>query len=127
MSEWVAVCDERDYELMGRVARSLDASAEMELVGTPDALRRTVFEAVPGELGVIVGQVDGGVSDVNLAAAIAHDGNARRVVLARWGLGLAALPCGPRWDRRRRGPRRGRRRSGRWHVCGRWGSLGAEL
>lgn len=86
MSEWVAVCDERDYELMGRVARSLDASAEMELVGTPDALRRTVFEAVPGELGVIVGQVDGGVSDVNLAAAIAHDGNARRVVLARHGV-----------------------------------------
>lgn len=86
MSEWVAVCDERDYELMGRVARSLDASAEIELVGTSDALRRTVFEAVPGELGAIVGQVDGGVADVNLAAAIAHDGNARRVVLARHGV-----------------------------------------
>ena len=86
MSEWVAVCGEKDYELMGRVARSLDASAEVELVGTPDALRRMVFEAAPGELGVIVGQVDGGVSDVNLAAAVAHDGNARRVVLARHGV-----------------------------------------
>ena len=86
MSEWVAVCEEKDYELVGRVALSLDASAEVEFVGTSDALRRTVFEAVPGELGVIVGQVDGGVSDVNLAAAIAHDGNARRVALVRHGV-----------------------------------------
>lgn len=85
MSEWVVLCGEKDRALVTRVVESLDALCSLEVAGTADALRRMVLEAVPGELGVVVGPVESGVSDINLAAAVAQDGNARCVVLTRRG------------------------------------------
>ena len=83
MSDWLAVCDGRDRQAVGAAVRHIDAAGSLEFAATADAARRTVFESAPGELGVIVGELGDGVSDVNLAAAVAQDGNARCVVLAR--------------------------------------------
>lgn len=78
------LCEREDAPAVLRAARSLEAVGEVERVGTADALRRAVLEAAPGELGVVIGPLSSGVSDVNLAAAVARDGNARRIALARW-------------------------------------------
>lgn len=86
MSDWVAFCGTRDLLLLREALRSVDPQARLELVGSADALRRVVLEAAPTELGVLVGPVGDGVSSVNLAAAIARDGNARAVVLAERGV-----------------------------------------
>lgn len=83
MSTWAAYCAERFRFDMGRVVQSLDASAHLSFARSADGLRSLVMGSVPGEVGVIVGPLEEGVSDVNLAAAIANDGNARCVVLAR--------------------------------------------
>lgn len=48
-------------------------------------LRERFLEEEPGTVGAIVGHVDDGVSDLNLAAAIAHDGLASEVVLVARG------------------------------------------
>lgn len=83
MSDWLAVCERGDRRAVGAAVRHLDAEGSLEFAATADAARRAVFESAPGELGVVVGELDDGVSDVNLAAAVAQDGNARCVVLAR--------------------------------------------
>jgi pilus assembly protein CpaE len=44
-------------------------------------LREALRDEAPGSVGVIVGLSDAGVSDLNLAAAVVHDGMAARVVL----------------------------------------------
>ena len=86
MSKWVASCEERYRFDVGRVVSSLDPTAELVFTRTSDGLRSLVMGSVPGELSVVVGPQEDGVSDINLAAALAHDGNAHRVVLAREGL-----------------------------------------
>ncbi len=86
MSDWLAVCDERDRRVVGALVRSLDPAGSVERAVAADIARRTVLESAPGELGVVVGPLAGGVSEVNLAAALARDGNARCVVLAGHGV-----------------------------------------
>ncbi len=86
MSDWISFCGEPSRPDVTHVCLSLDSSASIEFATSADGLRRAVFESAPGELGVIVGPAPDGVSDVNLAAALAHDGNARRVVLATAGV-----------------------------------------
>ena len=86
MSDWLAACDEKDRGAVGALVRSLDPTGTVERSVTADIARRTVLEAAPGELGVVVGPIAGGVSDVNLAAAVVRDGNARCVVLAGRGV-----------------------------------------
>lgn len=82
MSDWLIVCPRERREELARVAKGVDREARALFVGSADALRRTVAASAPGEFCVMVGPVGEGVSDVNLAAAIAEDGSARRVVLA---------------------------------------------
>lgn len=86
MSDWVALCGAQECLALRAALRSVDPSASLELVGSADALRKAVLEAAPAELGAIVGPVRSGVAPVNLAAAIARDGNARSVVLAERGV-----------------------------------------
>ncbi|WP_273394551.1 MinD/ParA family ATP-binding protein [Thermophilibacter mediterraneus] len=86
MSEWVVLCDERELTSVERAIRTIDPAPDVEAVGTADALRRAVLEAAPGALGAVAGPVRGGVTDVNLAAAVARDGNARCVALAARGV-----------------------------------------
>lgn len=81
MSAWIAYCAEFDRELVARLVASLGGEAPA-FVGTADELRRVLRDSMPGTMGVVVGQVSGGVLDVNLAAAVVSDGFAREVVLA---------------------------------------------
>ena len=82
MSDWLIVCPRERREELARAARGIDREARSLFVGNGDALRRTVAGSAPGEFCVLVGPVGRGVSDVNLAAAVARDGGARRVLLA---------------------------------------------
>lgn len=82
MSSWVVLCVERDVAAVARLVASFDASARVKIVERPDTLRALASESDPGALEVIVAPVGRGVSDINLAAAIADDGNVRRVILA---------------------------------------------
>lgn len=82
MSEWVAYCSADYRELVKRAVGLLDPEGSLTVARSADALRRVSLASEPGEVGIVVGPVDEGVSDVNLAAAIADDGNVRCVVLA---------------------------------------------
>lgn len=82
MSAWATYCSESYRGIVGRAIRSVDPTAVVETASSADELRRMSEAAAPGELGFVVGPVLSGVSDVNLAAAIANGGNARCVVLA---------------------------------------------
>lgn len=83
MSDWVAFCGEKSQVEVRRAVEALDGAGALSFARSADGLRRIVFESAPGELGAVVGPSESGVSDVNLAAAVANDGNARCVVLAR--------------------------------------------
>ena len=82
MSDWVAYCSAEYRELVRRAVGLLDPEGSLTVARSADALRRVSLASDPGEVGIVVGPVDEGVSDVNLAAAIADDGNVRCVVLA---------------------------------------------
>lgn len=82
MSAWAAYCAQGYQDLVRGVVGTLDRTAELTFASSADELRRMSSAADPGTLGVVVGPVLSGVSDVNLAAAIANGGNARSVVLA---------------------------------------------
>lgn len=82
MSLWAAWCERDDRDAIIAVVASIDGSGKVLFVRSADVLRRMAAGSDPGELGVVVGPVGHGVSDVNLAAALAHDGRARQVVLA---------------------------------------------
>lgn len=61
--------------------RSISPGSLLCLVGGPGELRDAFRDEEPGSVGAIVGMSERGISDVNLAAAIAHDGRASEVVL----------------------------------------------
>lgn len=82
MSLWAAWCERGDREAVIAVVASLDGEGKVLFAQSADVLRRMAAGSAPGELGVVVGPVGHGVSDVNLAAALARDGRARQVVLA---------------------------------------------
>lgn len=82
MSAWAAYCAQGYQDLVRGVVGTLDRTADLAFARSADELRRMSSAADPGTLGVVVGPVLSGVSDVNLAAAIANGGNARSVVLA---------------------------------------------
>lgn len=86
MSDWVMLCAEKDRDAAMRAVRSVDEGALVTCAASADELRYRVATSELGELGVIVGPTQGGVSDVNLAAALAGDGNARCVILVRDGV-----------------------------------------
>lgn len=82
MSEWLVLGSVLRRAELADVVEAIDPDARAVFVGDADTLRRTVAASVPGELGVVVGPVGQGVSDVNVAAAIVRDGCARSVILA---------------------------------------------
>lgn len=81
MSDWAAFCSCESEGLVRRAVDALDPDARLTVARSGDALRRMSLVSYPGELGIVVGPVSEGVSDVNLAAAIANSGNVRCVVL----------------------------------------------
>lgn len=86
MSEWAMLCAAQDRVAVLRAMAQIDASAHLHAFEEDDELRFFVLDADPGDYGVVIAQVAGGVEDVNLAAAVANDGNARSVVLMRHGV-----------------------------------------
>ena len=86
MSRWLGLCEQGDVKDLAQAVLEADATAELELVRDGDALRLAVLAADEDEIAVAVGPVRGCVSGVNLAAAIARDGNARQVLLAARGV-----------------------------------------
>ena len=83
--EWVGYCIDEGIGDLQRAAGTLGALDELSMAHDADELRRMVRDSEVGSLGVIVGMTSDGVSDVNLAAAIARDGRARVVALVRRG------------------------------------------
>lgn len=83
--EWVGYCIDEGIGDLQRAAGTLGALDELSMAHDADELRRMVRDSEAGALGVIVGMTSNGVSDVNLAAAIARDGRARVVALVRRG------------------------------------------
>lgn len=83
--EWVGYCIDEGIGDLQRAAGTLGALDELSMAHDADELRRMVRDSEAGALGVIVGMTSDGVSDVNLAAAIARDGRARVVALVRRG------------------------------------------
>lgn len=81
MSRWVTFCAEKDLGAVRSVVGSLDAAGTLDAVTGANELRAVVAATRPGEVGAVVGSVAEGVSDINLAAALVNDGNARCVVL----------------------------------------------
>ena len=81
--EWVGYCIDEGIGDLQRAAGTLGALDELSMAHDADELRRMVRDSEVGALGVIVGMTSDGVSDVNLAAAIARDGRARVVALVR--------------------------------------------
>lgn len=81
MSEWAGYCSDEGRDLVRRAVAFLDAGGMLTMTESADELRRMSRVARAGELGVVVGPVESGVSDINLAAAIVEGGRARDVVL----------------------------------------------
>lgn len=80
--EWSVLCPEEEQAVMLAALRVIDSQAECEFAQDADDLRRRMAESARGERSALIGLTRSGVSDVNLAAAIASDGQAEKVVLA---------------------------------------------
>ncbi len=78
---WIGCCGRGRGRDLARALRSVEPSSTLVVVHDAMGMRNRFADEVPGDVGAIVGLSDEGVSDLNLAAAIAHDGRAARVVL----------------------------------------------
>ena len=80
--EWLACADSDAVADVALAASSLGAGNKLEFVQDVDELRRRALDH-PGTVWALVGSLSGGVSDINVAAAIAADGCARSVSVVR--------------------------------------------
>ena len=80
--EWSVLCPEEERSVMLAALRAMDSQAECEFAQDANDLRRRMADSERGERSALIGLTRSGVSDVNLAAAIASDGHAEKVVLA---------------------------------------------
>ena len=81
MATWVICAGPREGEGIGNYVRACDASASVVIVPNPCQLRARLRRDLAGSC-VIVGEGAGGPDPVNVAAAVAGDGNAAEVMLA---------------------------------------------
>lgn len=84
--QWLGYSAESSHQLMRDALASLPLSGTITFATSATDLRRRLHDEEPGSVGVIIGFCDQGVSDINLAAAIAQDGLAEEVVLAARGV-----------------------------------------
>lgn len=78
---WVGYAESSHRGELVRALRSIDPQASIAFAHNAEELRSQVLGHNRGRLGVMVGFTGRGVSDVNLAAALARDGVAEEVVL----------------------------------------------
>lgn len=86
MSEWLVLCSDTEFDRMRGVVANMDESPLVYWTNSQNELREKVAASRPGELGVLVGAVGPGVSDINLAAAVVADGRARFVAIVKSGV-----------------------------------------
>ena len=79
---WSVLCPKEERAGMVEALRTIDGLAECEFAQDATELRRRMAACASGERSALIGLSKSGVSDVNLAAAIASDGHAEKVVLA---------------------------------------------
>ena len=80
-SQWIAFSRAQDRQLVEGAHAHMKASTPLFYARSASELRTLIHDEEPRAVGVIVGPCPAGVSEMNLAAAIAHDGNASEVVL----------------------------------------------
>ncbi len=84
MSEqWVCYASEKFFRDAQVVLCSISPDADVRFAQDPQELRRWLEASVPRSLNALICCKEAQVSDINLAAALAQDGFARKVVLAR--------------------------------------------
>lgn len=86
MSEWVVLCSDADFDEVTRTVASIDRHATISRARGQDDLRRRAAASRPDGISVMVGATGERVSEINLAAAVAKDGRARFVGIARRGV-----------------------------------------
>ena len=78
---WIAHTSRSGRTDLARALRSIEPFAVLGFAESAADLRLSLLDEEPGTVGAIVGLSEAGVSDLNLAAAVARDGRASRVVL----------------------------------------------
>jgi hypothetical protein len=78
---WLGWTSEGSRADIRRALMSLRPKATLAFASSAEDLRERVMDSAETPWGVIVGLSESGVSDMNLAAAVAHDGMAGSVVL----------------------------------------------
>lgn len=78
---WLGFCESSERTELARALRLVNPHASLAFAHNAEELREMVLGHNRGRIGVIVGLTPAGVSDVNLAAALAQDGVASEVVL----------------------------------------------
>ncbi len=81
--KWLAFSDIAYRIELNLVLSSLGALGNCVFANSAADLRQLALEAQPDEYSIVIGGTKDDVSDINLAAALVHDGNARAVVLVR--------------------------------------------
>lgn len=84
-TRWVGFADERARSEVEETLHAAGYSGDVAFLESPEKLRSSVALDGRGMANVVVGPVSEGVSDINLAAAIASDRQANQVVLVRRG------------------------------------------
>ena len=82
---WLGYAERTGRREVLMALRKIAPGSAVVFANSAQELRERLHEEEPGTIGAIVGHVEDGVSDMNLAAAIAHDGRASEVVLVARG------------------------------------------
>ena len=82
---WLGYAESAGRREVLMALRRIAPGSAVVFVQSPWELRERLREEEPRTVGAIVGHGDSGVSDLNLAAAVAHDGFASEVVLVARG------------------------------------------
>ena len=82
---WLGYTSKRTRRDLIRALRLVAPHAALSFLGSAKELRDAFLDEEPGTVGAMVGLSERGVSDVNLAAAIARDGRAAQVALVSRG------------------------------------------
>lgn len=78
---WIGCCSRGSRRDLARALDSVSPLATLVFAADAADLRRRFEDEEPNTVGAVVGLTEDGISDVNVAAAVAHDGRASEVLL----------------------------------------------
>lgn len=85
LEKWIVYVSLDARVELGAILSYLGINNRCEFADSAASLRSIVSHSTPQDYSVLIGNTGSDVSDINLAAAIVKDGNARCVVLVRSG------------------------------------------